>query len=112
MTKLTYTNDQQLVNDAAQMLIMTHLDYSGSYKSLPGKRSGLVSLEVYDACSAHLEIAQEELSGKSYREFTESTRAILDDAAKEMSAEIVEKAATLADRKWEAVMTLLGIEQQ
>jgi hypothetical protein len=98
MTKLAYTNDQQIINDAAQMLIENHLHWSGSNEGMPSNDLGNVSGVMLDAYR-RANIAVEEW--KSMDE--EMKRDFL--AKVEL---LYTKAAQLADRKWEAAMTLLG----
>ena len=99
--KLTYKNDQQLVNDAARLIIENHLHWSNSNESSPSKGQENVRGQVFEAYRK-AQYSIEEWSAMS-------------DARKELEAilagDLFEQAAQLADRKWEAAMTLLGIEQ-
>lgn len=102
MTKLTYIDDQQLINDAARKLIELHLHWSGSNEDLPSRDIGRVRSEALDAYREGV------TTFDKWLEMDEAQRDALDACA----SLIFEKAATLADRKWLAAMTLLGIEQQ
>ena len=100
MKKLTYTNDQQIISDAAQMLLEAHLHWSSSEDGMPSKDLDGVRGMVM---SAYLEA-----------NFTEEEWEAM--SSEERATERVEpyhlfkQAAQLADRKWQAAMTLLGIE--
>ena len=98
MTKLTYTNDQQFINDAAQMLIEKHLSWSGSNENTPSNDLGNVRGEML---MAHREA----------RFTVEEWRAMDEVERSEARLEVFplyEQALELADRKWNAAMTLLG----
>lgn len=100
MTKITYTNDQQLINDAAQMLLEEHLKWSGSNEGMPSRDRSHVEVLVLDA---YLEgnYAIEEWEKMSIEEWGCVVAKV--DL-------LHEKAKQLADKKWEAAMTILGIE--
>lgn len=100
MTKLNYTNDQQLINDAAQMLLEEHLRWSGSNEGMPSRDSSLVSARVLDAyLEGNFTIEEWEKMSMEERECVGDKVALLEEKAKQ-----------LADKKWEAAMVLLGIE--
>ena len=102
MKKLTYTDDQQLINDAAQMLIEAHLRRTRSTMGSPREDIDNVRNRLLDArIDAVFTLAE-------WNEMGEAERLSFIDKC-ELLFEI---AATLADRKWQAAMTLLGIEQQ
>lgn len=101
MKKLTYTDDQQIINDAAQMLIESNLDWSGSLKNMPSKDLNGVSSMMMDAI----------LEAKyTYEEWDALTKPERELEELEVHA-MFKKAAQIADRKWEAAKTLLGIEE-
>lgn len=102
MTKLTYTNDQQIINDAAQMLIESHLRWSGSTEGKPSRDCDSVYGMIYSALMDSTD-SWESLS----EDEKETTRCSNRIRAKVLFAE----AAQIADSKWQAAMTLLGIEQ-
>lgn len=100
MTKLTYTNDQQIINDAAQMLVESHLRWTDSGRTMPSEDRDCVRSQMLDAyLEAHFDI--EEWLGMTDVERT---------FHKEIAASLFKQAARIADRKWQAAMTLLGIE--
>ena len=98
---LAYENDQQIINDAAQMLLEAHLILSGSNEGMPSK----------DLANIHRQTARAFIEA----DFTEEEWEALSEEEqmfKNAKANLLfAKAAQLADRKWEAAMTLLGIEQ-
>lgn len=102
MTKLTYTSNQQLINDAAQMLLENHLHWSGSNEGMPSKDLNNVRGQVIEAY----------LSGSFTKEEWLEKEETKQKFWIEMANGYFKDAAKLADRKWEAAMTLLGIEQQ
>ena len=101
MTKLTYTNDQQIINDAAQMLIENHLHWSGSNEGMPSKDLNNVQGQVI---YAYLEVS---VTDEEWNDMDKVDQMLL----REQANAFFKQAAQLADRKWEAAMTLLGIEQ-
>ena len=102
MTKLAYINDQQIINDTAQLLIKNHLAWSGSHEKMPSRDNDNVRDQmVYAYLSAHF-------TTEEWNEMSESEQKLQE----EMAHALFKQAAQLADRKWEAAMTLLGIEQQ
>lgn len=100
MKKLTYTNDEQIINDAAQMLIERHLNWSNSLDSKPSANTvdvyGMMTGAILDAKYTYDEWCALAKSEQAHQEC--EIRAMF------------EKAAKLADRKWEAAMVLLGLE--
>lgn len=100
MEKLTYTTEEQIINDAAQMLIKSHLKWSNSLNFLPSFRLSNVYSMMMDA------ILESKYTPEEWRALTESEQAQQEREVRE----IAEKAAKLADSKWEAAMVLLGIE--
>lgn len=100
-TELTYINDQQFVNDAATMLIESHLRWSNSTDNLPSWDHDNVR---GDMLLAHREA---HYTKEEWRAMDELRRA---EARLEVLP-LYDEAALLADRKWMAAMTLLGIEQ-
>ena len=105
--KLTYINEQQIVGDAAQMLLEAHLRWSGSVEGIPSKDLDGVRGRVMDA------YFEAKFSIRDYENMGEWEALSNEEQASERAkAELLfVKAAHLADRKWEAAMTLLGIEQ-
>lgn len=104
MTKLTYINDQQIINDAAQMLIESHLRWSGSTEGKPSKDLDSVYGSVYSALMESEAYAMWDEFSEDEKETTRCSNRI---RAKVLFAE----AAQIADSKWQAAMMLLGIEQ-
>lgn len=99
--KLTYENDQQIIADAAQMLIQAHLSWSGSERNMPSNDRNAIGNAIYTACmEAHMTFDE-------WIESSQESRDLIDARANLL----FKKAKLLADRKWEAAMTLLGIEQ-
>lgn len=98
MKKLTYTNDQQLINDAAQMLIENHLSWSGSDTEMPSRDLDGVRGLISDAYLEYHYTADE------WEEASKEERMLAEAAA----GNLYRSAKQLADQKWEAVMTLLG----
>ena len=103
MTNLTYTSEQQLINDAAQMLLINHLHWSNSNEGMPSDDRDGVMCEVKEAYLSYTFPNIEEWEALSSLE----QRIEIDEAVC-----IFRQAAILADRKWEAAMLLIGIEQQ
>lgn len=100
MTKLTYTNDQQIINDAAQMLIEAHLRWTNSGTEMPSKDLDYVRGSLSEAyLDAKFESGEWLTMSDAERDFQKAIAACL-----------FKKAAQIADRKWQAAMTLLGIE--
>lgn len=100
MTKLTYINDEQLINDAAQMLIEKHLAWSGSDEGMPSTDLGRVGNMIVDVyLKANYPI-------KEWLNSSEEEK----DLAEENANAIYRQAKQLADKKWEAAMRLLGME--
>lgn len=100
MEKLTYTTEEQIINDAAQMLIKSHLKWSNSLAFMPSFRLSNVYSMMMDA------ILESKYTQEEWLALTESEQAQQEHEVREMA----EKAAKIADRKWEAAMVLLGIE--
>ena len=98
---ITYTDNQQIIEDAAQMLIENHLQWSGSQKGKPSRDIDNVQGQVFTA------YAESKLTYDEWDELDEHDQQLFRDHADLL----FEKAAHLADRKWEAFMTLLGFEQ-
>lgn len=101
MTKLAYIDNQQIVADAAQMLLESHLQWSGSQKDMPSRDIDYVQGQVINAF-LEARFTVEEWNALSKEE------QMLENAE---ACYAFKQAARLADRKWEAAMTLLGIEQ-
>lgn len=100
MTKLTYINDEQLINDAAQMLIADHLSWSGSDDGMPSRDLGNVGSKVGHAyLEAKYTVEEWQNESKEEQDFVEAEANALYKRAKK-----------LADKKWEAAMLLLGME--
>lgn len=100
MEKLTYKNDEQLINDAVRMLIKKHLAWGGSDESMPSRDFENVRGSFFDA--------------RATADFTvdEWDTALSDEEREEYSNKVdrqFDKAAAEADRKWEAVKTLLDL---
>lgn len=100
MKKLTYINEDQIINDAAQTLIERHLNWSNSLDSKPSSDSGHVYGMMMDA------ILDAKYTYDEWCALTKSEQVHQECEVRTM----FEKAAKIADRKWEAAMVLLGIE--
>lgn len=96
MTKLQYTNDQQIINDAAQLIIKGHLNMSRSDEEMPSRDFDNIAGLVIRAY----------LAANNTEDASESEQQLLAAEAHHLA----KQAKHLADRKWEAAMTLLGIE--
>lgn len=100
MTKLAYINDQQFVSDAAQALIKSHLSWSSSDRDMPSKDlSNVCSMMIDTYLEANYTIEQ-------WQAFTEEQRA---NAVSVIRDCMFAEAKKIADAKWAAAMTLLGI---
>jgi len=99
MMKLTYTDDEQIVADAAKMLIKAHLDWSGSDETMPSRDRGCVQGMMF---SAYFEA-----------KFTDDEFNAMSDEEKAFESAIIgglyKEARIAADKKWEAAMTLLDL---
>ena len=99
MEKLTYKNDEQLINNAEKALIKKHLAWSGSDTSMPSRDESDVHVRFIDACLEE-------------RYTVDEWNSMSEDEKKECFAYWNRKfadAAAEADRKWEAVKTLLDL---
>lgn len=100
MEELKYINDDQIVEDAAKIALERHLQYSNS---LDDKPSETPSINV----RAGIILAYTRAT------YTQEERCELTDARKNeiaaWSVSLADKALKLADKKWEAARTLLGI---
>ena len=99
MKKLTYKNDEQLINDAVRMLIKKHLAWGGSDESMPSRDLDNVRGNFFDA--------------RATADFTvDEWDALTDEEREEYTNKVdrqFDKAAAEADRKWEAAKTLLDL---
>lgn len=66
MEKLTYTTEEQIINDAAQMLIKSHLKWSNSLNFMPSSRLSNVYSMMMDA------ILESKYTPEEWRALTES----------------------------------------
>ena len=99
MKKLTYMNDQQIVNDAAQMLIEAHLRWSGSAEEMPSRDLDNIGGAIWQAyLEANYTVEEWDALNKNEKTMVNEEASILCRNAKQ-----------LADQRWEAVITLLGI---
>lgn len=98
---LDYINDQQIIRDAAQMLIETHLQWSGSGKEVPSRDLD----NIYGGI--RLAYRKANATAEEWLAMSDADR----DSVIAHASLLFEKAALMADRKWLAAMTLLGIEQ-
>lgn len=95
---MKYINDEQIINEAAQMLIEKHMDWSGSHMSMPSRDNGGVHGYIVNAyLEANYTAAEWADASDDERRFAEEQATVLYRQAKR-----------LADKKWEAAMTLLG----
>lgn len=100
--KLVYINDQQLLEDAVRALIESHLSWTGSNESFPSRDLGNVGPAMARAwVKAHY-------AAEEWRDLSEDRQRWVEETE---ILPLYKQAAKLADRKWEAAMTLLGIEQ-
>lgn len=105
MKELTYTSDEQIVADAAKKLLESHLCWSGCFGTLPSRDiDGVRGELIFAYRKATIPFAM--LGSMSADQRDENWEEIGHHARL-----LFEKAAFLADRKWIAAMTLLGIEQ-
>ena len=101
MKKLTFSTYQQIINDAAQMLIEKRLQWSNSLDSMPqGEPYYIVYGMMKDA------ILGSKYTKEEWQALTDTEQAHQENEIREL----FNKAEQLADRKCEAAMTLLGIE--
>ena len=99
MKKLPYMNDQQIVNDAAQMLIEAHLQWSGSAEEMPSRDLDNIHGTIENAyLEANYTVEEWSNAGKEEQTLAKAEVHFL-----------WKKAKQLADQRWEAVITLLGI---
>lgn len=99
MKKLTYTEEQQIVRHGAQMLLEKHLAWSGSHESIPSRDLGGVRGHLVTA------YLKERYTVEEWDEASDEERRV----AEEQADFLYTMAAQLADRKWEAAITLLSI---
>ena len=100
MTELTYTNDEQIINDAAALMIKNHLSWSGSDKGIPSTDLGHVANMITDAYLAANYTIHEWMNASEEEQYI----------AEDNASVLYRKAMQLADKKWEAAMLLLGME--
>lgn len=105
MAKLAYANDQQIIDDAAQMLIEDHLRWSGSDRGLPSKDRAHVRGYIYSI------LMENDASRDSWNDLSEEDKEDARAFNSDMAKLLFKEAAEIADRKWLAAMTLLGINQ-
>ena len=99
MQKLTYTNDDQFVADAAQMLISEHLSWSGSHEHMPSKDLGYVRGKMIDA---YLDA--------NYTVWDWDDLSAEERIAARITAEaLYNRAVMVADAKWREALRVLGI---
>ena len=99
MEKLTYKNEEQLINDAVRMFIKNHLAFGVSHVGMPSKDLGGVrGIFFYTRVTA--DFTAGEWVAVTYEERYEY--------AKKVNRQF-DKALDEADRKWEAVKTLLDL---
>lgn len=99
MTKLTYKNDEQLINDAVKMLIKNHLAWSGSDENMPSKDLDNVRGSIFDA-RATADFSVDEWNALTDEERDEYTNKV---------DRLFYKAAAEADLRWEAVKVMLDL---
>lgn len=101
MTKLTYANDKQIIDDAAALLVKEHLSWSDSDREMPSRDLGNVRGELVGA------YMDAELGDKAQDEVTEDEIRF----AKERANTLFRSACRAADEKWTAAKILLGIDE-
>lgn len=97
--KLTYTNEEQFINDIAQFLIEAHLNWSNSVDGMPSKdHDNVKGTAIY----AYID---SEMTPEEYCELSDTEQQYW----QEKGIAFYKLGAQIADKKWEAVKTLLGI---
>lgn len=102
MNELTYTNDQQIINDAAQMILAEHLDWSGTLRRKPSEVHSIVLNRIFDA------YAESIIDPDEFDELDHDTRKEMYISFDSKSRELYAEAQAIADMKWEAAKVLLG----
>lgn len=102
MTKLTYTNDQQIINDVAQFILEEHLDWSGTLRRNPSEVHGIALNRIFDA------YAESIIDPDEFDELDRDTRKEMRKSFESKSRELYAQAQAIADKKWEAAKVLLG----
>lgn len=102
MTELTYTNDQQIINDAAQMILAEHLDWSGTLRRKPSEIHSIVRRRIFDA------YAESVIDNNEFWGLEDEARKEMRNAFDEKADELYAEAQEIADKKWEAAKVLLG----
>lgn len=93
--EIKYENDAQIVEDAATKFLETHLQWSNSLDSKPSENKNV---------KTDILMALVDAAGR-WENVTEEDKEQMTAKAEELFAE----ASKIADGKWEAMMTLLGI---
>lgn len=100
MKKLVYTNDEQFKNDIVCNLLEGHLGWSGSLRHMPSEDlEGVRGAAVFNY-----------IESKFTDEFWFNMDEESKQAERDKATAIFNEAAEIADKKWEAAMTLLGVE--
>lgn len=97
---MEYINDEQIVNDAAKYALERHIQYSNSLDDKPSD-NWLPSVEC-EVLSAYIKAT---ITWKKYEELSEEKKAEI----QEWAVHIALEATDIADMKWEAAKTLLGL---
>ncbi len=95
---MKYINDQQIINDAAQMLLEKHMDWSGSHESMPSRDLGNVRGFMVEA------YLDANFTPESWNNASSEMKASVD----EHLHGLCNAAKWKADEKWQAAMALLG----
>ena len=98
---MKYINDEQIINDAAQMLIQKHLAWSGSDTECPSRDLDNVRGLVFQA------YLKANFTPEEWNEKSEESKNL----ANAKVSVIYREARQLADRKWQAAMLLLGMSE-
>lgn len=103
MSRLNYTNDQQIIEDAARLLIEAHLYWRGSGNGMPSKDNNFVQGNIYCALMDHF------VDRAIWDELTEDERESTRSYYGEMAEQLFNVAADEADRKWFEALLVLGL---
>lgn len=99
---LRFETEKQFIEDMASALIKNHLGWSGSDEGMPSKSDdGQVSGPAWAAYSRSC------FDGRAVKDVTEDEAKFVYETE---FTPMVKEAGRVADKKWLAAMTLLGIE--
>lgn len=98
---MKYINDEQIINDAAQMLIQKHLAWSGSDTECPSRDLDNVRGLVFQA------YREANFTPEEWNEKSDEGKKLVNAKASVLYRE----ARQIADRKWRAAMFMLGMSE-